>query len=314
MPRNPGAWPASVPLHGILAARGPNRRALWCIVVLALSPCTLAAQDIARAAVDSAHNDYLGAYRVYQDTRSAWDEVTGRWELLLDELRRANEREDESARSRLQPDIQGVAEERQAALKEFRSAEGEWYEAGRVLIGRVGAYQNVLSTRLLAADEETQDILLEEYNGMGALRDEVREQMGPQEPLGLPDMPNLEALPENTPAERRRKANSFDSFASTLGEILEDFNAEINRLELDLQTENMMRSFELDPAGRRNLPTGVGSAGAGGTGADTTEVDLDEPTLAERIANLKELAEEIEGRQRQYRERAEELRRPGGGP
>ena len=308
-PHHRGTWPAPVLSKGLLAGRS----ALWCIVVLAVGPCALKAQNDPRAAVDTAHFDYLEAYQVYQDTRSTWDEMTARWENLFDQLNRARERGDESTRSRLQPEIQGVAEERQDALKEFRSAEGEWYEAGRVLIQRVGAYQNLLSNRLLVADEETQDVLLDEYSAMDALRDDVREQMGPQEPLRLPQMPTLEALPEDTPAERRRKANSFDGFVATLGRLLEDLGTEIRRLELDLQTENIMRAWERDAAGRRNVPTGVGGAGAGGTGADTTEVDLDEPTLAQQIQNLKELQANVERIQIQYREQAEALRRRSGG-
>lgn len=308
-PRHPGAWPAPALSHGLLA----RRSALWCIVVLALAPCALEAQNVARAAVDSMHLDYLEAYRVYQETRLAWDEVTARWENLFDQLRRAEERGDEAAKSRLRPEIQGTAEERQGARNEFRKAEADWYDAGRALIQIVGSYRLVLSNRLLAADEETQDVLLDEYNEMNALRDEVGDQMGPQEPLTLPEMPNLEALPEDTPAEQRRKLASLEDHVEMLDRLLADLDTEIERLEVDLQSENIMRAWERDAAGRRNLPTGVGGAGAGGTGADTTEVDLDEPTLAQQIETLKQLENAVGDARDRFQELAEELRRLVGG-
>ena len=289
------------------------RSALWCIVVVAFAPCALEAQNDARAAVISTHDDYLEAYRVYQDARSTWDEVTARWEDLFNQLARANERGDEAAKSRLRPEMQGTAEERTAARNEFRRAEADWYAAGRALIQIVGTYQLVLSNRLLAADEETQDDLLDEYNEMNTLRAEVEDQMGPQEPLTLPAMPNLEALPENTPTERRRKLASFDDRVETLNRLLEELNTEIERLDTDLQSENIMRAWERDAAGRRNLPTGVGGAGARGTGADTTEVDLDEPTLAQQIETLKQLEGEVEVNRDRFQELANELRQRLGG-
>ncbi|MCY4573062.1 MAG: hypothetical protein OXF01_09695 [Gemmatimonadetes bacterium] len=263
--------------------------------------------------MDSTHADYLEAYRVYQDTRSTWDEVTARWENLFDQFARANERGDEAAKSRLRPEMQGTAEERTAARNEFRRAEADWYAAGRALIQIVGSYRLVLGNRLLAADEETQDALLDEYNEMNTLRDEVEDQMGPQEPLTLPAMPNLEALPENTPTERRRKLQSFENHLETLDRLLDETRIEIDRLKTDLQSENIMRAWERDAAGRRNLPTGVGGAGAGGTGADTTEVDLDEPTLAQQIETLEQLEEVVEDNLEHFRELADELRRRLGG-
>ncbi|MDE2655528.1 MAG: hypothetical protein OXI71_17160 [Gemmatimonadota bacterium] len=290
-----------------------GRSVLRCLVLAAVVPGVLEAQDVNREAVDSAHTAYLDVYKVYQDTRATWDDVTDRWESLIDSLEQADRRGDEAARNRLRPAIQGMVGERGEARREFRKAEADWYDAGRTLILRIGAYQLYLSNQLLGADEETQDALLDEYDEMDALRDEVEDQMGPQEPLTLPEMPHLEALPENTPAEVRRKAASLEDHVAVLDRLLDDLDSEIGRLEVDLQSENIMRRWERDPGGRRNLPTGVGGAGAGGTGADTTEVDLDEPTLAQQIEELKQLKEEVTDNRDRFQERAEELRRRLGG-
>ena len=286
---------------------------LRCLIVLAAVPGVLDAQDVNRDAVDSAHTAYLDVYEVYEDTKATWGEVTTRWESLIADLEQADRRDDEAARNRLRPLIQGMVGERGDARREFRKAEADWYDAGRTLIRRIGAYQLYLSNRLLEADEESQDSLLDEYDEMDALRDEVENQMGPQEPLTLPEMPDLEAMPENTPAELRRKAGRLEDHVAVLDRLLDDLDSEIGRLEIDLQRENTMRRWERDPGGRRNLPTGVGGAGAGGTGADTTEVDLDEPTLAQKIEELKQLKEEVTDNRDRFQERAEELRRRLGG-
>lgn len=316
-PCHPGVSP-----HDPLPARGPPhghgpaagvRLSLWCIVVLAVTPCALNGQNVGRAAVDSAHAAYTEAYQAYRETRQAWDELAARWENLIDQLDQARERGDETEMNRLRPDIQEVAEEKEDARTEFGRVEAAWYESGRTLTQRIGGYQRILSDRLLAADAVDQGALLQEFDEMGALRGRIEEEMGPQEPLRLPDMPTIEALPEDTPAARRRKAASFDDYADTLERLGAALADEIQRLERDQQTENIMRVWDRDRLGRRVLPTGVGGAGPGRAGADTTEVDLTQPTLAERIESLKEQLRDVENITNRLRGQAEILRRRPGG-
>ncbi len=285
------------------------------IVVLAMTPCLLGAQDVTRADVDSAHADYVAAYEAHQETRRVWEDVAGRWESLIEQQDQARERGDEATLNRLLTDIQGLVEEREDAEAETKRAEEDWYEAGMVLIQRIGAYQRQLSDQLLEADQSSQDELLREFDEMRDLRVQVDGQMGPREPLSLPEMPLIQALAEDTPVDLRRKAASFEDFAGRLDRLLLEVEDELGRLRNDLQTENQMRAYGRDPFGLRIVPVGAGGAGAGGAAADTTEAGLARPTLSQQIESLEQLRENVIETRDQALAEARELRsRIGGTP
>ena len=309
--RLPVASPFPALARGMLAA-GPS--AIGCIAVLAVTPWVLGAQDVARAAVDRSYDAYLEVYAEYQETRDAGYELAGRWDLLLDELSQAEERGDEAAKRRLRPAIQELAEDRESAQREFLRVEAEWREAGRTLIGLIGSYQDVLSKRLLAADEASQADLLRQFEEMGNRRSEVEEQMGPRE-LAIPDAPNIQAYPEDTPLDRASKAASWEEYAVKLQRFLAILEVEIERLEKDQQMEATMRGFGRDQLGNRIVPVGAGGAGGGRGGADTTEVDLAQPTLAQQIETLRGQEDEVANILERVLAQAAALRgRSGGTP
>ncbi len=299
-----------------MSARGFSRgwSALRCIIVLAVTPCGIEGQNVVRDSVDSRRQVYTEAYDAYQETRSALDELTGRWQSLLDRLDEAQERGDEAAINRLRPDIQELADEIEKDGAALDGVEREWYEAGRALIQIIGDYQLDLSSRLQAADEASQVNLLQEFNEMQNLRDEVEGQMGPREPLRLPET-NIQDLPENTPVDLMRKAASYRDYARKLDGLLPVLVEEIERLERDRQREDQMRAYDRDPLGNRILPVRVGGTGSGGAGADTTEVDLTSRTLAQQIEAMRQLEEEVQRERDRFLAEAEELeRRAGGSP
>ena len=290
-----------------------GRCALRLIIALAVTPCGIEGQAVVRASVDSTHQGYMEAYEAYQETRRALDELTGRWQSLLDRLDEAQERRDEGAIIRLRPDIQELADEIEKDGAALDGVEREWYEAGRALIQIIGDYQLDLSSRLQVADEASQADLLREFNEMQNLRHEVEEQMGPREPLRLPET-NIQDLPEDTPVDLMRKAASYRDYARKLDGLLPVLDEEIDRLERDRQREDQMRAYGRDPLGNRILPVRV-VTGSGGAGADTTEVDLTSRTLAQQIEALRLLEEEVRRERDRFLAEADELeRRAGGSP
>ena len=298
-------------LAGCLSA---GRAAVRCVAVLVVTPWVLGAQNVAREAVGAAHDTYQEAYQAYQDTLSTLNGLEGRWASLIDQLDQARERGDEAAMNRLRPDFQELSEQKEAAEARSRRAEAVWREAGRILIQRIGAFQQILSEQLLAADEDTQVALLSDFDEMGRLRVEVEEDMGPRE-LGFPVAPNIQELPEDTPVDRLRKAASWDEYAGKLDRFREELETEILRLERDQQIEAQMSAFGRDPLGMRDVPVRTGGAGGGRAGADTTEVDLTQPTLAQEIDQLRRMQDQVVEEMKRVQEQAAELRgRPGGNP
>ena len=299
-------------------SRRPGGLACGLLALLAAAPCLaggvrLAAQEVTRADVDSTNAAYLTAYGAHQEARRLWEELAGRWESLIDQQDQARERGDESALNRLLADIQDLVVEREDAQAEARQAESLWYEAGIALVQRIGAYQRHLSDQLLQASQGSQDDLLREFDEMRELRNQVDGQMGPREPLTLPEMPIIQALAEDTPVDLRRKAASFEDFAGRLERLLLELDDELERLRNDLQTENQMRAYGRDPFGLRIVPVGTGGTGAGGGGADTTEVELARPTLSQQLEILEQLRENVIQTRDQALAQARELRSRTGG-
>ncbi len=296
-------FPVATPVPALERVLSAGYSAVRCLAMIAVTPCVLGAQDVDSEAVDSSRQVYLGAYQAYLQARSAGDELLERWEDLLDQL---NQADDESAR-RLRPDIHELAQERENALTELRQVEPEWREAGRTLIQLISRYQLNLSDQLLVAEEGAQQDLLDEFDEMRNLRGEVEGQMGPRE-LGLPEAPNIQALPEDTPVDRARKAARLDEYVDKLEAFLPILKDEIERLERDQQRVAQMRAFGADPLGVRTVPVGAGGAGGGQGGADATEVDL-----AQQIETLKQWEAQVEDDVERFRIQADELRRRPGG-
>ena len=304
---------AAVPVIPLGAVAG--RFALRCVAALAVTPCALGAQSgsVTREQVDSALAAYVAVYEDYQEAKRVSGDLAGMWDGLNEQLRRARERQDEAEESRLLPEIQDLAEEREGAGAELRRVEADWHDAGNNLMQTVVMYQLVLSDRLGVANEGDREDILAELGAMGEVRREVEEQMGPRELRAVPEMPAIiRALPERTPTDLRRKAASYRDFAGRLDQYLTEVDDEIARLQTDQQRENQMQAFGRDPLGMRVVPVRV-DAGSGGGAADTTEVDLTRPTLAQQIENLQETRALVEEQRDLALAEADELERRAGG-
>lgn len=304
------------PLQALARGVASGRSGLRFVAVLVVTPCAVEAQAVTREEVDSALAAYVTRYQDYQTTKLASDELAGMWEGLNAQLQQAREREDESEESRLLPEIQDLAEEREGAGAELRRVEELWRETGNHLIQTVVHYQLALSDRLETVDEGARNDILRELEAMSDVRRGVEEQMGPREPLVVPTMPAIiRALPERTPTDLRRKAASYRDFADQLDRYLVEVDEEIARLRTDQQRENQMQAFLRDPLGIRRVPVRTGDGGSGAGGADTTEVDLTGPTLEQQIGNLLQTRELIVDERDRALAEADELdRRAGGGP
>ncbi len=272
------------------ALRAVVTSALRCIVVLAAVPCALNAQN-PRQAVDDAYQAYEFARQRHQVQFDSVYVIESRWETLIEEQDQARERGDRAARNRLRADIQELSDERDDARAELLRIEEEWYDAGRNLIAEVGIYEELLTEQLERTPLGSEDDLIEELNEMGSLRDEVESQIGLGKPPELPEMPNIQALPEDGPDDLARKAESLLGFADKLDRLLEDLDHEIDELTRAQTRRNVARRFNRDILGNRIVPVGQGGAASGQGGADTTLVDLSRQTYAQQIESLVQLRE-----------------------
>ena len=167
---------------------------LW-LVTAGIAPSVLGAQEPPRQAVDDQHEAYEIAQQQYRTARDVWTLTDRAWTSLIEQHDRAREREDEAETIRLRAEIQAKTKERTSAERALVRSKEEWYDAADVLIQRIDSYLELLTQQLDNPPVGSQDALLLEVNEMEALRAAVVADT-PREPIELPSMPDIRALPE----------------------------------------------------------------------------------------------------------------------
>lgn len=299
-----------------VAARGPVvRPALLWLVTTAMVPCALVAQQDPGETAQDWDEVYRSAREAYQTALTARDSLRAAHGNLISERTLAVERGDIERADRLSAEIQEKAEELDSADAELRRLEEEWVDAGEGYIGWIDANRELLTQQLeqrpAGAEEDVRYRLLEQrFDSLTSLRDSVDAEI-PRVPLEVPPMPNIEARPEERPAELRRKARIYEDYVEVCTRRIARVGERIRELNRARDLEEAKAALDRGRADLLTAPVGLPPGGLGVAVGDTAVTDL--RTLAQRIEDLEALEEQLETRANEARTRVAELLRWAAG-
>lgn len=292
---------------------------LWWLLVMAMAPCALGAQQNPSQAVEEYRQIYLDARQVYETAVGDRDILKATHDDLIRQRNLAVQRGDGERADQLSAEIQEKADELDSADAELRMLLQVWVDAWEVLTGRIDSYRLLLTQQLEArpADSEDDEFyrqLEARFDSLTSLRDSVDAAI-PRVPVEVPAMPNIQALPTDSPAALRRKAGIYEDYASVCERRLSRVNDQIDKLNNDRRINEAKAGSDRrrDRFGTRTVQVGQTGAGSGRAAGDTAVVDLSQQTLEQRIEALEELREELSSKRDEALARARELRRPVGG-
>lgn len=288
---------------------------LWWLLVMAMAPCALGAQQNPSQAVEEYRQIHLDARQAYETAVGDRDILKATHDDLIRQRNLAVQQGDGERADQLSAEIQEKADELDSADAELRMLLQRWVDAGEVLTGRIDAYRLLLTQQLEArpADSEDDEFyrqLEARFDSLTSLRDSVDAAI-PRVPVEVPAMPNIQALPTDSPAALRRKAGIYEDYAIVCERRISRVNDQIDKLNNDRRINEATR--RRDRFGNRTVQVGRTGAGSGRAPGDTAVVDLSQQTVEQRIEALEELREELSSKRDEALARARELRRPAGG-
>lgn len=288
--------------------------AAWAATVAAIGiglvvPMGAGAQmDSIRAEVEQRELDYQVAKDDYRAAYSRRGQLEREWSQLNNELDIARESQSNAEKSEMLAQLQELSGQVERADGWAESRKDVFVAAGTALVSALEGQLEMLAAQI-AADPDTArgrelgDLYRDRSNRVREVETEVGERIE----LVLDPLPDIVVGPRDTPRQILSKARFLDDKAEQLERVIEDVDAEVDKLRRRLQRDRVTSDFFADPnrVGDTRLPVTSGTSGAdaiGSIGPWSGE------GLQEKIDALAAFRGAVESRREQLRQKAEQFR------